>query len=116
GGDNVRMAGTQNGQVWGTSTGSSTLVNITPPIPANPAGGTNKFIGRAMIDPNNKNVAYVTLSYYAAAGQGIWKITNLVAAAGSSPAAAVWQASGNGIPSVPINAFAIDPLNSNNLY
>ncbi len=116
GGDNVRIAGTQNGQVWATSTGSSTLVNITPPTPANPAGGTNKFIGRAMIDPNNKNVAYVTLSYYAPAGQGIWKITNLNAAAGSPAAAAVWQASGNGIPSVPINAFAIDPLNSNNLY
>jgi hypothetical protein len=29
---------------------------------------------------------------------------------------AVWQASGSGIPSIPINAFAIDPLNSNNLY
>jgi hypothetical protein len=55
-------------------------------LPANPAGGTNKFIGRAMIDPNNKNVAYVTLSYYAPAGQGVWKITNLNAAAGSSPA------------------------------
>jgi hypothetical protein len=116
GGDNVRIAGTQNGQVWATSTGSSTMVNITPPTPANPAGGTNRFIGRAMIDPNNKNVAYVTLSYYAPAGQGVWKITNLTAAAGSSPAAAVWQASGSGIPSVPINAFAIDPLNSNNLY
>jgi Calx-beta domain-containing protein len=117
GGDNIRMVGTQNGQVWATSTGSSTLVNITPPIPANPTGSTtNKFIGRAMIDPNNKNVAYVTLSYYAPAGQGVWKITNLNAAAGSSPGAAVWAAAGNGIPSVPINAFAIDPLNSNNLY
>jgi hypothetical protein len=116
GGDNVRLVGTQNGQVWATSTGSSTMVNITPSLPANPAGGTNKFIGRAMVDPNNKNVAYVTLSYYAPAGQGVWKITNLNAAAGSSPAVAAWQASGNGIPSVPINAFAIDPLNSNNLY
>jgi hypothetical protein len=116
GGDNVRIAGTQNGQVWATSTGSSTMVNITPVLPTNPAGGTNKFIGRAMIDPNNKNVAYITLSYYAQADQGIWKITNLNAAAGSSPAAAAWQPSGTGIPSVPINAFAIDPLNSNNLY
>ena len=116
GGDNIRIAGTQNGQVWGTSTGSSTLVNITPSLPTNPAGGTNKFIGRAAIDPNNKNVAYVTLSYYAPAGQGVWKITNLNAAAAASPAAAIWQAAGNGIPSVPINAFAIDPLNSNNLY
>ena len=116
GGDNVRLVGTQDGEVWATSTGSSTLVNLAPPIPANPSGSTNKFIGRATIDPNNKNVAYITLSYYAPAGQGIWKITNLVAASGASPAAPVWQAAGNGIPSIPINAFAIDPINSNNLY
>lgn len=116
GGDNVRLVGTQDGEVWATSTGSSTMVNLAPPISANPSGSTNKFIGRAMIDPNNKNVAYITLSYYAPAGQGIWKITNLVAAAGASPAAPVWQAAGNGIPSIPINAFAIDPINSNNLY
>jgi hypothetical protein len=108
----------RNGQVWGTSTGSSTLVNLGMPIPVNPGDptGANRFIGRAMIDPNNKNVAYIALSYYAQAGQGIWKITNLVAASGSSPAAPIWQLAGNGIPSVPINAFAIDPLNSNNLY
>ena len=116
GGDNIRIVGLQNGQVWATSTGSSTLVNLAPPTPANPNGSTNKFIGRAVVDPNNKNVAYVTLSYYAPAGQGIWKITNLVAAAGASPAAPVWQAAGNGIPSIPINAFAIDPINSNNVY
>src|SRR6185369_16651397 len=89
--DNVRVVGSQNGQVWGTSTGSSTLVNLAPPIPANPNGSaTNKFIGRAIVDPNNKNVAYITLSYYAPAGQGIWKISNLVAAGATSPAAPVW--------------------------
>src|SRR5439155_11839640 len=59
-GDNIRMIGLQNGQVFATSTGSSTLLDISPPIPANPTGSLiNKFIGRAMIDPNNKNVAYV---------------------------------------------------------
>jgi len=116
-GDNIRMVGLQNGQVFATSTGSSTLIDISPSIPANPSGSvTNKFIGRAMIDPNNKNVAYVTLSYYAPAGQGIWKITNLNAAGVSGGAAPVWAAAGSGIPSIPINAFAIDPLNSNNLY
>ncbi len=116
GGDNIRMVGLQNGQVWATSTGSSTLVNLNSPAPANPNLSPNRFVGRAMIDPNNKNVAYIALSYYAPAGQGIWKITNLVAASGASPAAPVWQAAGNGIPSIPINAFAIDPMNSNNLY
>jgi hypothetical protein len=116
GGDNVRLVGLQNGQVLATSIGSSTLVDLNPPLPANPAGGTNKFIGRAMIDPNNKDVAYVTLSYYAPAGQGIWKIANLSAAAISAGATPNWVAAGNGIPSIPINAFAIDPRNSNNLY
>jgi len=117
-GDNSRMVGLQNGQVWATSTGSSTLVNLTASFsfPLNPTQTTNKFIGRAVIDPNNKNVAYVTLSYFAPAGQGIWKITNLDAAAGASPATPVWTAAGNGIPSIPINALVIDPINSNSMY
>ncbi len=118
GGDNVRLIGMRNGQVLATSTGSSALINLAPPIPSNPVDptGPNKFIGRAMIDPNNKNVAYITLSYYAPAGQGIWKITNLAAAAVAGGPAPVWVQSGNGIPPIPINAFAIDPQNSNNLY
>ncbi len=120
-GDNSRMVGLQNGQVWATSTGSSTLVNLTTPatsfsFPANPTGTTNKFVGRAVIDPNNKNVAYAALSYFAPAGQGVWKITNLVAASGASPVAPVWTAAGNGIPSIPINGLVIDPINSNNIY
>jgi len=118
GGDNVRMIGLQNGQVWATSTGSSTLVNITSgSFPTNPTGSTtNKFVGRAAIDPNNKNVAYIAFSFFAPAGQGIWKITNLVAASGAAPAAAVWTAAGNGIPSIPINGLVVDPINSNNIY
>ena len=116
GGDNVRLVGLQTGRVFATANGSSTLIEITPPLPPNPTTSLNKFIGRAMIDPNNKDVAYVTLSYYAPAGQGIWKITNLTSAAISGGATPNWAAAGNGIPSIPINAFAIDPQNSNNLY
>jgi Calx-beta domain len=116
--DNVRVLGFENGQVMATSVGSSALVNVSnpSPFPANPNGSTNKFVGRAMIDPNNPNVAYIALSYYAPAGQGVWKITNLAAAAGPSQAASIWVAAGNGIPSIPVNAFAVDPLNSNNLF
>jgi hypothetical protein len=118
GGDNIRLVGLQNGRVFATSTGSSTMVEITSPsFPANPTGSvTNKFVGRAVIDPNNKNVAYVSFSFFAPAGQGIWKITNLAAAAGASPVTPVWTPAGNGIPSVPINALVIDPQNSNSLY
>ncbi len=116
--DTYRIVGLQNGQVWATSMGSSTLVNITSvSFPTNPNGSvTNKFVGRAVIDPNNRNVAYIAFSFFATAGQGIWKITNLGAAAGASPSAPVWTAAGAGIPSIPVNALAIDPANSNNIY
>jgi hypothetical protein len=116
--DNCRILGMQNGEVWATSTGSSTLVNITSAaFPANPNGSiTNKFVGRAIIDPNNKDVAYIAFSFFAPAGKGVWKITNLGAAASSTPATPNWTSAGNGIPSIPINGFAVDPTNSNNLF
>ena len=97
--DNYRIVGLQNGQVWATSTGSSTLVNITGSFPTNPSGSTNRFVGRAIIDPNNKDVAYIAFSFFALAGQGVWKITNLGAAASSTPASPVCRAGGNGLPS-----------------
>ena len=117
--DTYRIVGLQNGTVWATSTGSSTLVDLTSPFPfpANPNGSTtNRFIGRAWFDPRDKNIVYVTLSYFAPAGQGVWKITNFGAAAGATPVAPNWTASGSGIPSVPINALVVDPLNSNQIY
>ena len=114
--DNYRIVGMQNGEIWATTSGSSTLVNITPAtLPANPASTTNRFIGRVMFDPNNKDVVYVGLGYFAPAGQVVWKITNLTAAV-ASPASANWTPAANGIPSVPVTAFAIDPANSANLF
>jgi hypothetical protein len=114
--DSYRIIGLQTGDVWATSTGSSTLVPITGPFPLNPTGTTNRFVGRAVFDPNNKDVAYIAFSFFAPAGQGVWKITNLGAAAGASPVDPIWTAAGNGIPSVPINALVIDPTNSSHIY
>ena len=78
--DNVRIVGMRNGNVFATTTGSSTLTNTAFPFPTNAtASTTNRHIGRAVIDPANSNTAYVTLSYYtnpATAGQ-IWRTTNL---------------------------------------
>lgn len=115
--DNYRIIGMQNGQVWATSSGSSGLVNITSgSFPVNPNGSTtNVFVGRAMVSPTNKDVAYISFSFFAPAGQGIWKITNL-GAAGAGTAAANWVAVSNGIPSIPINALAVDPTNPNNVF
>ncbi|HEV7798068.1 MAG TPA: hypothetical protein VGO73_07925, partial [Pyrinomonadaceae bacterium] len=117
--DNYRIVGLQNGQVWATSTGSSTLVDLTSAFsfPANPNGSTtNRFIGRAWFDPNNKNIVYLALSYFAPSGQGVWKITNFGAAAAATPVAPNWTVAGSGIPSVPINAVVVDPTDSNFVY
>ena len=91
------------GGIWGTTDGSPMLTNLDPNnvVP-------NAFIARAAIDPNN-TTAYVTLSAFGVTS--IWKTTSL-----TSPN---WTpASGSGdtaIPQVPVNAFVIDPANSNRL-
>jgi hypothetical protein len=110
--DSVRIVGLNNGGVYATQTAANPMTNITSAsFPTNPASSTNRFVSRAAIDPRNINTAYVTFSFYTPAGQGVWKCTNL-----NSGASATWSAAGSGIPSVPINAFVIDPLNSNNLF
>jgi len=102
--DNVRLVGLENGKVFATATGAATLSDITGPIPA-------KYVARAVIDPNNANTAYVTLAGFGlSAGQHVWKTTNLNAATPT------WTTSGNGIPDIPVNAFAVDPADSTKLY
>jgi len=102
--DNVRIVGLNSGKVFRTTTGSTTLNDVTGPIPG-------RYVARAVIDPNNANIAYVTLDGYGlATGQHVWKTANL------SAATPTWTAAGTGIPDVPVNAFVVDSSNSNNLY
>ena len=112
--DKVRIVGLNNGQVFATITGSSTLINVSPALPPNPDGSTTEYISRAVIDPKNPNTAYVTLSYYAQAGQGIWKTTKLNNI--GTTMAVTWAPAGSGIPSIPIEGFVVDPLKSTTLY
>jgi hypothetical protein len=114
--DNVRIVGTVNGKVFATVTGSSTLTDISPTLPLDPNGAPFpdlKYISRVVIDPNNPNIAYLALSYYTPAGQGIFKTTNLNL---TGTGTVTWTAFGNGIPSVPINALVVDPTNSNRVF
>jgi photosystem II stability/assembly factor-like uncharacterized protein len=115
--DDVRLVGLNDGKVFATITGASTLSDISPPsLPDDPNGAPFpdlKYISRAVIDPNDPNVAYITLSYYTPAGQGVFKTTNLNLTGSGT---VTWSAAGNGIPSIPINAFVIDPANSNRLF
>ena len=62
--DNVRIVGLANGQVFATTTGSTTLSNVT-------GGWAAKFVARTVIDPNNSNTAYVTLDGYGTAAH-VW--------------------------------------------
>jgi hypothetical protein len=102
--DGVRIVGLANGKVWRTMTGSSTLNDVTGSIPA-------RYIARAVIDPNDQNTAYVTLSgYFGAATPHIYKTINL------NSATPTWTGIGNIIPDIPVNAFVVDPANSSNIF
>jgi hypothetical protein len=99
--DNVRIVGLNNGRVFATSIGANPMVDVT-------GGWAAKYIARAVIDPSVKTTAYVTLDGYGTTSH-IWKTTNL------SAATPTWTATGFSID-VPVNAFVVDPGNSNFLY
>jgi hypothetical protein len=101
--DNIRLVGS-DGRVFLTTTGASTLTDVSGAIPGYPAG-------RIEIDPHNHDVAYVALGGYGlAAGQHVWKTTNLTSGAPT------WVAAGSGIPDVPVESFAINTTDTSNLF
>ena len=113
--DNYRLIGLNNGALFFTTNGSATLTSLDPVG----AGGVipDFYVGRVMFDPNDKNTAYVSLGGFAngtsAAQSHVWKVTNLA----SSPVLTSINGTGaNILPDVPVNAFAIDPNNSNRLF
>ncbi len=105
--DNVRLVGLRNGKVYGTSTGSSTLTDLTGPWPL-------KYVARTVIDPNAATTAYVSLNGYMGGTSSslshIWKTTNL------STSPPTWTAINTGLPDVPVNGFVVDPKNSTHLF
>lgn len=112
--DNIRIVGLGDdvttgasvGRVFATTTGSSTLTEITGPW-------TPKYVARAVIDPNNPNTAYVTFDGYGTTTH-VWKTTNLSSA---SPTWAAASGTGtNTIPDVPVNSLVVDPQDSSVLY
>ena len=103
--DNVRIVGLNNGTVWSTTTGSSTLTNVTP------TGSPAAPVGRVLIDPVNTSVAFVCYDGFGiTGGKHVFKTTNL---AGGS---ASWAAVGSTLPDVPVNAIAVDPHNTSLVY
>jgi hypothetical protein len=118
--DNVRIVGmgenpstgTPNGHVFATTSGSTTLTDVT-------GGWTAKYIARAVIDPKTSTTAYVTLDGYgtgAAPVAHVWKTTNLSESAGVTTWTAASGTGPTALPDVPVNALVVDPGNSNNVY
>jgi hypothetical protein len=119
--DNVRIVGLRNGSVFATTAGSTPLTNITspnfpPPNPADTLG--RRYVARAVIDPSNQNTAYITFGLFGIGGiNHVFKTTNLAAMVNGTLSPAIgWVPSGNGLPDVPVNSFAVDPQDSNALF
>ncbi len=103
--DNYRIFGRRDGTVFYTTTGANPMTAL--------AGIPVRFVARAKFDPSNKNTAYIALGGYfggtSAAESHVWKITSL----NTVP---VVTSINTGLPDVPVNAFAVDPGNGNNLF
>jgi len=113
--DNYRIVGLNNGALFYTTTGSSTLTSLDPVG----AGSVmpDFYVARIVFDPTNKNTAYISLGNYAggtsATQSHVWKITNL----GTTPVLTPINGNGGSIlPDVPVNGFVVDPTAPNNLY
>lgn len=113
--DNYRVVGNDDGSLWFTTTGSSTLTRLDPVgvgsvIP-------DFYVARIVFDPLDKNTVYVTLGNFAGntnpAGSHVWKIGNL---GGAPTLTAVNGTGANVLPDVPVNAFAIEPTLPTRLY
>lgn len=102
--DNVRIVGLSDGQVFATTAGANPMTDVT-------GGWTPMYVARAVIDPNKKTTAYVTLDGYGTPNH-VWKTTNL----SGEPPTPTWASASSGLPDVPVNAFAVDPFDSSNLY
>ncbi len=105
--DNYRFVGNNNGALWFTTTGSSTLTNLDPVG----AGSVipDLYVSRVVFDPQDKNTAYIVLGGYAngtgAAQSHIWRASNL----NTTPVITAINGSGmTGLPDVPMNGFVAD--------
>src|SRR6266404_859089 len=113
--DNYRIVGLNNGALFFTTTGSSTLTSLDP----TGGGGVipDFYVARAVFDPTNKNTAYVSLGNYSggttASQSHVWKVTNL----STTPVlTGINGSGGNILPDVPVNGFAVDPMSSSSLF
>ena len=113
--DNYRIVGLNNGGLFYTTTGSSTLTSLD----LTGAGSVipDFYVARLAFDPTDKQTVYIALGNFAggtAASQShIWRVTNL----STTPVLTPINGTGaNILPDVPVNGLAVDPLHSQRLF
>ncbi len=118
--DNYRIVGLNNGAIFFTTTGSSTLTSLDPTgvgsvIP-------DFYVARLAFDPTNKNTVFIALGNYSGgtllAQSHVWKVTNLNTTPVLTPlnGSSSFAPSVTALPDVPVNSLVVDPLNANHLY
>ena len=98
----VIWVGTDESNVWVTTNGGTNWTNVSATLPF-------RWVTRVIPDPLDENTAYVTFSglKWVDPQPHVFRTTNQ----GQS-----WEDISNNLPDAPINAFAVDPLNTDNLF
>jgi len=98
---NVLYCGTDDANVWVTTTGGTSWTKINSGLP-------NRWVTRVTIHPDSANICYVSLSGYKidTAGAHIYRTTNFGAS---------WISIKGNLPDVPVNDIIIDPNNTKTL-
>jgi photosystem II stability/assembly factor-like uncharacterized protein len=95
-------AGTDDARVWVTTNTGTNWTNVSAGLP-------NRWVTRVTVDPNNRDVAYVTLSGYKedSLTPHVFRTTNR---------GAVWTDISGNLPDGPANDLLVDPMNTSTLY
>ncbi len=99
---NVIYCGTDDANVWRTTTGGSSWTKINSGLPY-------RWVTRVTVHPDSANVCFVTLSGYKvdSAGAHVFRTADY----GNT-----WTSISGNLPDAPVNDLIIDPQNTNTLY
>ncbi|MFQ5708835.1 MAG: FlgD immunoglobulin-like domain containing protein [bacterium] len=99
---NVIYAGTDDSHVWVSSDRGGSWTEVSAALPY-------RWVTRIVVDPADENTAYVTFSglKWKDPQPHVFRTTNM---------GADWQDISSNLPDAPVNAFAVDPLDSQVLY
>ncbi len=98
----LMLCGYTNGRIWKTTDAGASWTNISTGLPSR----TCKDI---QFDPFDANTYYTCYSGYASTG--VYKTTD-----GGTSWISITGSGTNALPTIPKNALAIDPTNSNNIF